>query len=296
MNTLIYLTIRNIKLYLRDKSSVFFSLISSLIIIALFVLFMGKAYIDNTVDMFNQVGQVERVDIQVLIFSWILGGIIVLNSINVPQMILSRIILDKETKAMNDFYVIPFNRSLLALSYIASAIIVGTIITYFSFLIGELYIFMISGTLFSLEIHGLVFLITVLCTTSFSSILYLIYLFVKTSSTIGGINAFTSSIGGFLAGIYITIGGLSGVTKDIVSSNPLAHATALVRSVIMGNQMRSAFSNLPTQTTLEFGDIMGVNLYVGATQLTNLHYVLGLCIIAVVCFALSYMKLQKDKL
>ncbi|MDD3104259.1 MAG: hypothetical protein PHY24_08615, partial [Candidatus Cloacimonetes bacterium] len=40
MNTLVILATRNIKLYLRDKLSVFFSFLSSLIIILLYALFL----------------------------------------------------------------------------------------------------------------------------------------------------------------------------------------------------------------------------------------------------------------
>jgi len=296
MNMFIDLTKRNIKLYLRDKSTVFFSLISSLIIIALFILFLGKVYIDNTVSQFAEYGTIERSSLQALIFSWILAGIIVLNSISIPQMILSRIILDKEANITNDFYVIPFKRSILTLSYLASSVLVGTVITYISFLVGEGYIYLLSGQLFSVSTHVLILGIILLCTTSFSSLMYLIYMFVKTSSTVGGLTAFTSSIGGFLAGIYISIGGLSGLTKDIISSNPLAHATALVRDVLMSSQIDSIFKHFPKEVVKEFTDGMGVNLYVGTTQLNNLHYIIGLVLVTVICFGISYFKLSKEKL
>lgn len=296
MNMFIDLTKRNIKLYLRDKSTVFFSFISSIIIIAMFVLFMGKGIVDNTVEILSEFGAVDRTSVQVLVFCWILGGIIVLNSISIPQMILSRIILDKESKTTNDFYVIPFKRSILGFSYIASALVVGTIITYVSFLVGELYIFIISGQLFSFNMHIIIFVLIVLCTTSFSSIMYLIYLFVKTSSTIGGLNAFVSSIGGFLAGVYITIGSLSGITKDIISSNPLAQATALLRSTLMNSQMATVFQGLPSEVATSFGDSLGVNLYIGSAQLSNVVYIIVLSAIAIICFGVSYFKLANDKL
>lgn len=296
MNMFIDLTKRNVKLYLRDKSAVFFSLISSLIIIGMFVVFMGKGIVDTTVEILSEFGAVDRPSIQALTFSWVLGGIIVLNSISIPQMILSRIVLDKESKTTNDFYVIPFKRSILGLSYIASALVIGTIITYLSFLVGEAYIFIVSGQLFSLNMHVIVFVLIVLCTTSFSSIMYLIYLFLKTSSTIGGLNAFVSSIGGFLAGVYITIGSLSGVAKDIISSNPLAHATALVRSTLMASQTEIVFEGLPKEVAINFQDSLGVNLYIGSTQLSNTTYIIVLSAIAIICFGISYLKLKNDKI
>ena len=238
MKLLTYLVKRNIKLYLRDKATVLFSLTSSLIIIALFVLFLGRLYVDNIVGLIADYNDVSSASVQALVFSWVLAGIIVLNAINIPGMILSRIILDKEQNVIGDFYVAPFKRSYLGLSYIISALIVGTVITYVSFIVGEVYIYAISGELFSLKVHLMIFIYTLLTTTSFSSMMFLIYLFVKTSSTIGGINALTSSVGGFLAGIYITIGNLTGITRDIVSSNPLAHATTLLRNVLMTDQIK----------------------------------------------------------
>ena len=292
----IELTKRNIKLYLRDKSTVFFSLVSSIIIIALFVLFLGKLYIDGTIEMFGEYGVTDKDGVRALIFSWILAGIIVLNSVSIPQMMLSRIILDKESKSTNDFYVIPFNRSILGLSYIASAIIVGTTLTYVSFLAGELYIYLISGELFSIGTHIIIFAVIILCTTSFSALMLLVYSFVNTSSTIGGITAFTSSVGGFLAGIYITIGNLSGITKDIVSSNPLAHATTLLRTILMNPQSDKLFENVPAEFVKSFSDSMAVNLYVGSFQFSSIHYVISLIALTIICFTISYFKLLYDKI
>ncbi len=296
MNLFIDLTKRNIKLYWRDKSSVFTSLLSSIIIIALFILFLGKSFITNTHELFSEYGTIDSAGVSSLIFSWVLAGIIVLNSISIPQILLSRIIHDKESKTLHDFYVIPFKRSIIAMSYIASALLVGTVITFLSFLIGESYIYMTSGYLFSFTVHLKVFGIIVLCTTSFSSLMFLVYMFIKTSSTIGGITAFTSSVGGFLAGVYITIGGLSGVIKDVVSANPLAHATAFIRSILMTPFIDTLFNNVPNEVVTEFSDIMAVNLYVGNFQLSNMHYILSLLGIAIIGVVLSQIKLRKEKL
>lgn len=296
MNMFIDLTKRNIKLYWRDKSTVFVSLLSSIIIIALFVLFLGRQYINNTVEMFSEFGVTDSDSIGTLIFSWVLAGIVVLNSISIPQMMLSRIIHDRESKTLNDFYTIPFNRSILGFSYIASALLVGTVVTFISFMVGEFYIFMFYGQYYSVMTHLLVLGFILLSTTSFSALMFLIYSFIKTSSAIGGITAFTSSVGGFLAGIYITIGGLTGITKDIISSNPLAHATTLLRTILMNPIMETLFKDVPSETVKGFSDIMAVNLYVGNSELTSSHFIISLLGLAVICFVFSYFKLLRDKI
>lgn len=296
MNTFLSLTKRNIKLYLRDKSTVFFSLLSSMIIVGLFVLFLGRMYTNGAVKMFSAFGIDAENDIRALIISWVLAGIIILNSISIPQMMLSRIILDKEANVLSDFYVTPFNRSLLALSYISSAILVGTIITFITFLVGEIYIFTLNGSLFSIGTNLTVLGVIALCNMSFASMMFLIYLFINNSSTIGGLSAFISSVGGFLAGIYISIGDLTGVVRDIVSVNPLAHATALVRNILMNSQIENIFKGVPKEAITGFRDSMALNLYIGESQFTSTIFVLSLLGLCVLCFTASYFKLSNDKM
>ena len=50
---MIAFTKRNLKLYLRDKSSVIFSLLSVFIIIGLYVVFLGDVYTDDLSDFEN---------------------------------------------------------------------------------------------------------------------------------------------------------------------------------------------------------------------------------------------------
>ncbi len=296
MRIFLSLLARNIKLYLRDRSTVFFSLLSSLIIIGLFVLFLGKMYTNGAVANFAQFGINAEEEIRALIISWVLAGIIVLNSISVPQMMLSRIVLDREANVLNDLYVTPFNRSHLALSYIVSSIIVGTIITFITFLIGEVYIYSLVGRFFSLGLNLTVLGITALCTLSFASLMFLFNILIKNSSAIGGVSAFVSSVGGFLAGIYVSVGDLSGAIKDIISGNPLAHATALIRNVIMNDQIDSVFEGVPSFAVDGFRDGMGLNLYVGDFQFSNMMFVVSLLTLTIICFALSYFKLSSDKM
>ncbi len=47
---------RNILVYSRDRSNIFFSLLSMLIIIGLMVVFLGKMNADNVVNLLNEYG------------------------------------------------------------------------------------------------------------------------------------------------------------------------------------------------------------------------------------------------
>ena len=47
MNMLLCMVSRNLKIFLKDKANIFFSLLCPLIVLALYVLFLGKIQVDN---------------------------------------------------------------------------------------------------------------------------------------------------------------------------------------------------------------------------------------------------------
>ena len=47
MNMLFCMVSRNLKIFLKDKANIFFSLLCPLIVLALYVLFLGKIQVDN---------------------------------------------------------------------------------------------------------------------------------------------------------------------------------------------------------------------------------------------------------
>lgn len=54
MRTVALLTTRNLRLFFRDRAGVFFSVLSALILIGLYVLFLGGQQVDNLRDKFPQ--------------------------------------------------------------------------------------------------------------------------------------------------------------------------------------------------------------------------------------------------
>ena len=71
MYILYQLVIRNLKLYLRDKAAVFFSFLSVIIIVFLYVLFLGAMQADNLAENFGDIPGVDW-----LVASWIMAGLL----------------------------------------------------------------------------------------------------------------------------------------------------------------------------------------------------------------------------
>ncbi|MEC9485443.1 MAG: hypothetical protein UMR38_06170 [Candidatus Izemoplasma sp.] len=107
---------RNLKRYLRDKAAVFFSFLSVIIIIVLYILFLGKMHGDN---LTYEMGNIDGIDW--MISSWIMAGIIIVSTVTVPLGAVGNLIDDRDDGMLNDFYSSPISRNTLALSYLISA-------------------------------------------------------------------------------------------------------------------------------------------------------------------------------
>ena len=91
---------RNMLNYLRDKASVFFSFLSVIIILALYILFLGQMQVDAINNAFG-----EGDNNAWLVGSWIMAGILTVSTITVPLGAVGNLIDDRANKTLDDFYV-----------------------------------------------------------------------------------------------------------------------------------------------------------------------------------------------
>jgi len=118
---------RNLRIFFRDKVAVFFSLMGVIIIIGLYVLFLGEL-ISGYVTSVPAIGDGARF----LMDSWIMGGVLAAASITTCMGAFGIMIDDKAKHIIKDFQVAPIKRSKLVLSYILSSIIIGIVMSLFT--------------------------------------------------------------------------------------------------------------------------------------------------------------------
>jgi multidrug/hemolysin transport system permease protein len=107
-----YLLKRNLLIFFRDKSSVFFSLLSVFIIIGLYVLFLGDMIVQGMSDMPGA---------RFLMDSWIMSGLLAVTPITTSLGAMGTIIVDKKYGLYKDFAVSPLKRSTITGGYVVSA-------------------------------------------------------------------------------------------------------------------------------------------------------------------------------
>ncbi|AIO18575.1 ABC-2 family transporter protein [Candidatus Izimaplasma bacterium HR1] len=291
MEVLYQLVLRNIRLYLRDKAAVFFSFLSVIIILALYIIFLGKMTRSNLpVEILNLDGG------DWLVSSWIMAGILTVSTVTVPLGAVGNLIDDRADGLLNDFYTSPIGRNTLALSYLISAWVIGFIMVMINLVIGQVYVLSQGGEFLSLigylELIGLV----LLCIMAFSSFFFFLSLFIRTRNAYGMLSTLVGTFIGFLGGIYLPIGFFEGFFGKVMNSLPTAHAVALVRKVYMAGAIDKLFSGVPQSVYDDYAEFNGIEVVIGEYQMTTLHMVLSLVIFMVVFYLLSVWKLSKSKL
>lgn len=291
MYILLCLVKRNILIFVRDKASVFFSFFSVIIIILLYILFLGKMQIDSISELLGNVDGSKW-----LVSSWIMAGILVVSSITVPMGTLGKIIEDRENGKINDFYTSPINRKILALSYLISSWTIAFMMVMVNLILGQLYVLSSGGELFSfiqtLQVIGLL----MLSIMSFSSFFFFVSLFMRSRNAFGLIGTLVGTFIGFLGGIYIPIGVLSKNIQNAISIFPIAHAVTLMRRIYMDGAVEKVFANAPDGAYNSYADVFGLNAYIGEYSFSSLYMLLSLIIFGIVFFILSALKLSKTKL
>lgn len=290
-NVLLSLVKRNLKIYLRDKASVFFSFLSVIIILLLYILFLGKMQVDN---LTSEMGNIEG--LSWLINSWIMAGILMVSTVTVPLGAVGNLIDDRANNILDDFYVSPISRNQLALSYLISAWVIGFVMVMVNLIIGQIYIVSQGGEFFNFITLIKVVGIMLFSIMTFSSFFFFLSIFIRTRNAYGTLSTLVGTFIGFLGGIYIPIGVLGNSVRNFMSALPTAHAVTLFRRLYMEAAIDKVFSGAPDSYYEAYANIYGLNVSIGDFELTNWHMFLSMAIFMGIFYLLSIIKLSKSKI
>lgn len=299
MNIILNLVSRNMKNYLRDKAAVFFSFMSVIIILFLYLFFLGDMQIDNIVNSISDMPDFmsRHNDIIFMVNSWLVAGLLAVNTITIPITILSRKVEDRVSKISDDFNATPAKRYQIMLGYIISAWIIGIATSIFILIFGEIYIVMKGGQFLSiislLKVLGILSLAIIM----FSGLFYFIIDFIKTASQLNMINTLVGTFSGFLGGIYVPLGVLGSIGK-VIKLFPLSHIASLLRQVFMATPIANVFEGAPVGVAQDIRYIYGVDLSIGSHHLLAWELVLIIIGFSLVFYTLSiilYTRFKRKK-
>ena len=277
---------RNLKVFFRDKTAVFFSLLAVLIVLGLYIFFLGDVWVDS----FPNIKGVKN-----LMNCWIIAGLIGVISVTANMGAFGTMIEDKSKNKIKDFYVSPIKKSKIVGGYIISSFIVGSMMSVVTLIISQIYL--VYSWVYVLNFKELteVFLIILMTSLSNSAmILFIVSLFssekaFSTASTIIG------TLIGFITGIYLPISMLPDSVQIIVKLFPTSHGISILRQIFMKKQMDISFADVPTNYINEFKESMGVVYYINDKLVSNTTSVFILIASTIIFFFLAVLILYKKK-
>ncbi|MCC6095849.1 ABC transporter permease [Limosilactobacillus sp.] len=277
---------RNLKIYFQDKAAVFFSMLSVIIIFALYIFFIGDS-ISSGLKFLPHPNRLMR--------AWMLAGILASASITTSLGAYGVMISDRENKTIKDFYSSPVSRRQIAGGYIITGFIISIIMSIFTLIFGEIYMGMIGGAVLDMDILLKLFGVIVLSAFASSAIASFIISFLKTNSAYSAASMIVGTLIGFLVGAYIPIGNLPENVQWLVKYFPCAHSAVLYRQLLMESSIKENFANQPTAVLKETKEILGVVFVYNGHTASAWMSVAALLITGVVFYLLAVLVLIRKE-
>ena len=301
MREIYYLLKRNILLYLRDRVSVFFSILSMLIVLALMVIFLGNMNIENVVDALAESGSLrdtaaDEKNAAYLIQMWTLAGILIVNAVTITLTVMGTMVQDEVKNRLASFYMAPVKRIKITLGYILSSWIVGIGMCILTLIVGELYMVFCGHPLLCaadcLKLCGMI----VLNTFIYASLSYFIALFIHSESAWSGIMTIIGTLVGFVGAIYLPMSMLPEGVSRVLKCLPVLHGAAMMRMVCTKDAIDQTFAGLPEIAGDTFRKQMGVSIFMGDREIVLLDQILFLVICAIIAIIASAWITKRRKL
>lgn len=237
-----YLTLRNIKLYFKDKMTFLVSLITPLILLVLFIAFLKSTYEDSILSII-QGFDLDQSLIDALTGGWLFSSVLATSCITVA-FCSGMMVIDKINRANIDFMVSPVKKSTLQLSYVLANLFSTFIITFVLLIVGLIYLACVGFYITFVDILLIVF--GIIITSLFGTILAnIIWTFTHSQGVVSGVCTLVSALYGFICGAYMPISIMGQGMQYFVSLLPGTYATVLFRQGFLNSVLNRMRETLP---------------------------------------------------
>lgn len=240
MEALISLVLRNNKIFRRDKTQVFFSLLSVIIVIVLYAVFLQKMQVDAIEQLTEATPELIT-----MVNEWLVAGLLSMIAVSTTLGAYGIAVKDQESKVQADFLTAPLSRATIQLSYVLNAFIIGCIFSFIALLGCEIFIVTTGGKILSfgdfIQVLSILFL-SVLLASVFNLFLSL---FVSTQNAFSTLGTIVGTLLGFLCGVYVPLGALPSFAQLIIMYFPISHTTLLLRNAFMESSIANVFDGVP---------------------------------------------------
>jgi len=296
---------RNLLLFFKDWQSILFSLLTSIIVLVLYLLFLKGTFVSAMQSAMEQypglVSMIAEKDIDMFANFLLLTGILGSAMISVPFSCITTLVRDRANKVDYDILATPLKRGQIIFAYFVSAVLSSTLLTGFILAIGLVGISLQGDT--HLNAIQLVksFAVVALGSISASAIFMIVVLFFKSVSACEAFFGILSAASGFVIGAYIPISQFSNGVQTVCNLFPASQITILLRNILLNGLLEHINTSLAgvdqgmfVLSLKEYFSFQA-KLFHGYLDMNKmLGYILGvilLCIVAqIMIYSVSYKK------
>lgn len=285
---------RNLRIYFRDKTAVFLSLLSPVILLFLYLLFLGSLQVNNVAAQFPQAATRQ---ITAFVNAWVFAGMVAITPFTTAFAAMGAFVDDKTTGRFREFRVSPLKQTDLIIGYLGAGFIVAVLMTSVLLVAGVAFLALLLGVSFTVAGIAAAFGLIVLLSLAFSAIGAFILTFVGSSAGYTAVSTVIGTILGFLAGVYLPIGVLGRAVADGLNLLPFSPAAMLVRGPLVAgprDALAATAGEGSEQAVAALNAEYGFTLFVGGVELQPLWVVLGLVVVAVGFTALGARRIGRS--
>lgn len=223
------LTARNVKVFFSDKSMFFASLITPMILLILYVTFLGRVF-QNSLDQDALGVALPDSVINAVVNGQILACLLAVCSVTVAFSSNLLMVNDKITGSTKDIDVSPVKSHTKSLAYFAATFISTIIINLVALILCLLYIRIQNCWYYELKDVLLLFGDVVLLSFFGTALASVVNFGLKTQGQLSAVANIVSAGYGFICGAYMPISNFSALLRDTIMFLPSTYFMSLIKN------------------------------------------------------------------
>lgn len=291
---------RNCKLFFKDKGMFFCSLITPIILLILYITFLGNTFKSTYSSALDFGIEIPEKILNGLAGGQLLSSLISVCCITVAFCSNMLMVQDKLTGARNDLLLTPLKKSELAMSYYLATFFNTFLICFIATIVGFIYLAIVGWYLSFLDCV-LIILDVIILTLFGTALSSLVNHFLTTQGQVSAVGTIVSSMYGFICGAYMPISSFGTGIQRVLMFLPSTYGSSLVRTHTMRGALQS-LENLgfPSSAIYELKNSIDFNLFFFGHQVStfaNYIILVGTIMILVLAIFLvnKFHKLKKHK-
>ncbi|MBE7076193.1 MAG: ABC transporter permease [Clostridiales bacterium] len=280
---------RNITLYMKDRMTVMFSVLAPIIVLLIYILFLGDLQVESISGMLGEYGLegvLQKSDIQALINNWMIAGVMGVSCVTVAINANIVMVRDKMNGSINDILASPVKRWVIYASYIISCFLITFCICLIVLLLSIVYLAATGGLMLSFVDFLSIFGSTILSTLSSAFLATLICSFIKSTGTLAALNGIFGTAMGFLIGAYLPFSMMPKFMQYMACFIPGTYSAGLFRNFFLKGVLSNFSAKLPPESNIieTLMENYSIRLELFGTEISAGYMALAL-IFAIVLFA-----------